>query len=425
MRYFESEFVVNKELATRLVKEFFASFNPRNVMKLDGQSAKVKIFFEDAHQCGIVDVIGEASEIQKFTYNGDDEVQETPLKHEGKEVQEEVQKEIQKEVTIEPKPTAEPSEVKKSSKRSKRKSKAKKHPTKAKDSKEPGIYKSTSQRFYPWIDKFAQDRSGEEFFKDIGHELGFAEGTSEWNEYAEAIKIALRMTEHQTFVNFVKKLGFNERDKLISFRGKINDSLKKRYPDTTLKANVIISRVVHYLNEKNFSFDESKTQSDKIAEKNAESDTSEADPKNDNTSEPVSNESDLKENHVVPEEKKAKELLPSLQKSEKINQILNLQYDTLEQFIDALLLVMMFEESENEKKEMSRILNAIIVDTEHKKTLDDVARELGGESKMGIELQMKIAKMVNDYQKANGSDKLVKTVSFLNELRGAWIELKK
>ena len=66
MRYFESEFVVNKELATRLVKEFFASFNPRNVMKLDGQSAKVKIFFEDANKCGIVDVIGEASEIQKI-----------------------------------------------------------------------------------------------------------------------------------------------------------------------------------------------------------------------------------------------------------------------------------------------------------------------------------------------------------------------
>lgn len=115
MRYFESEFVVNKELATRLVKEFFASFNPRNVMKLDGQSAKVKIFFEDAHQCGIVDVIGEASEIQKFTYNGDDEVQVISPKDENKE--------IQAEVAIEPK-TAEPSEVKKSSKRSKRKSKA-------------------------------------------------------------------------------------------------------------------------------------------------------------------------------------------------------------------------------------------------------------------------------------------------------------
>lgn len=424
MRYFESEFVVNKEQAAKLVKEFFASFNPRNVMKLDGQSAKVKIFFEDAHQCGIVDVIGEASEIQKFTYNGDDEVQATPLKHEGKEVQEEVQKEIQKEVTIEPK-TAEPSEVKKSSKRSKRKSKAKKHSTNAKDSNEPGIYKSTSQRFYPWIDKFAQDRSGEEFFKDIGHELGFAEGTSEWKEYAEAIKIALRMTEHQTFVNFVKKLGFNERDKLLSFRRKINDSLEKRYPDTTLKATVIISRVVHYLNEKNFSFDESKTQSDKIAEKNAESDTSEADQKNDNTSEPVSNESDLKEDHVVPEEKKAKELLPSLQKSEKINQILNSQYDTLEQFIYALVSAMMIDKPENAKKEMSRALNVIVADTKQKKTLDDVARELGGESKMGIELQMKIAKMVNDYQKANGSDKLVKTVSFLNELRGAWIELKK
>lgn len=416
MRYFESEFVVNKELATRLVKEFFASFNPRNVMKLDGQSAKVKIFFEDAHQCGIVDVIGEASEIQKFTYNGDDEVQVISPKDENKE--------IQAEVAIEPK-TAEPSEVKKSSKRSKRKSKAKKHSTKAKDSNEPGIYKSTSQRFYPWIDKFAQDRSGEEFFKDIGHELGFAEGTSEWKEYAEAIKIALRMTEHQTFVNFVKKLGFNERDKLLSFRRKINDSLEKRYPDTTLKATVIISRVVHYLNEKNFSFDESKTQSDKIAEKNAESDTSEADPKNDNTSEPVSNESDLKEDHVVPEEKKAKELVPSLQKSEKINQILNSQYDTLEQFIYALVSAMMIDKPENAKKEMSRALNVIVADTEQKKTLADVACELGGESKKGIELQMKIAKMVNDYQKANGSNKLVKTASFLNELRGAWIELKK
>lgn len=406
MRYFESEFVVNKELATRLVKEFFASFNPRNVMKLDGQSAKVKIFFEDANKCGIVDVIGEASEIQKFTYNGDAEVQVISPKDENKE--------IQAEVAIEPK-TAEPSEVKKSSKRSKRKSKAKKHSTKAKDSNEPGIYKSTSQRFYPWIDKFAQDRSGEEFFKDIGHELGFAEGTSEWKEYAEAIKIALRMTEHQTFVNFVKKLGFNERDKLLSFRRKINDSLEKRYPDTTLKATVIISRVVHYLNEKNFSFDESKTQSDKIAEKNAESDTSE----------PVSNESDLKEDHVVPEEKKAKELVPSLQKSEKINQILNSQYDTLEQFIYALVSAMMIDKPENAKKEMSRALNVIVADTEQKKTLADVACELGGESKKGIELQMKIAKMVNDYQKANGSNKLVKTASFLNELRGAWIELKK
>ena len=417
MRYFESEFVVNKELAAKLVKEFFASFNPRNVMQLDGQSAKVKIFFDDGKKCGIVDIIGEASEIQKFTYNGDNEVQVISQKDENKE--------IQAEVAIEPKPTAEPSDVKKSSKRSKRKSKAKKHPTKAKDSNEPGIYKSTSQRFYPWIDKFAKERSGEEFFKDIGHELGFAEGTSEWKEYAEAIKIALRMTEHQTFVNFVKKLGFNERDKLISFRGKINDSIEKRYPGSTLKGSIVISRVVHFLKEKGFSFAESETQSDKTAEKNAESDTSEADQKNDNTSESVSNESDLKADSAVPEEKKAKELLPSLQKSEKINQILNLQYDTLEQFIDALLLVMMFEESENEKKEMSRILNAIVVDTEHKKTLDDVARELGGESKMGIELQMKIAKMVNDYQKANGSDKLVKTVSFLNELRGAWIELKK
>lgn len=417
MRYFESEFVVNKELATRLVKEFFASFNPRNVMQLDGQSAKVKIFFEDAHKCGIVDVIGEASEIQKFIYNGDDEAQEAPLKND--------EKEVQAEVTIEPKPTAEPSEVKKSSKRSKRKSKAKKHPTKAKDSNEPGIYKSTFSRFYPWINEFAQDRSGEEFFKDIGHELGFAEGTSEWNEYADAIKIALKMSERQTFVNFVKKLGFNERDKLISFRRKINDSLEKRYPDTTLKASVIISRVVYFLRKKGFSFAESETQSDKIAEKNAESDTSEADQKNDNTSEPVSNESDLKEDHVVPEEKKAKELLPSLQKSEKINQILNSQYDTLEQFIDALVSAMMIDKPENAKKEMSRALNVIVADTEHKKNFDDVACELGGESKMGIELQMKIAKMVNDYQKANGSDKLVKTVSFLNELRGAWIELKK
>ncbi len=413
MRYFESEFVVNKELATKLVKEFFASFNPRNVIQLDGQSAKVKIFFEDAHKCGIVDIIGEASEIQKFTYKGDDEVQVISPKDEDKE--------IQAEVAIEPKPTAEPSDVKKSSKRSKRKSKAKRHPTKAKDSNEPGIYKSTSQRFYPWIDKFAQDRSGEEFFKDIGHELGFAEGTSEWKEYAEAIKIALRMTEHQTFVNFVKKLGFNERDKLISFRGKINDSIEKRYQGSTLKGTIVISRVVHFLKEKGFSFDES----DKTAEKNAESDTSEADPKNDNTSEPVSNESDLKEDHVVPEEKKAKELLPSLQKSEKINQILNSQYDILEQFIDALVSAMMIDKPENAKKEMSRALNVIVADTEQKKTLDDVACELGGESKKGIELQMKIAKMVNDYQKANGSNKLVKTASFLNELRGAWIELKK
>lgn len=417
MRYFESEFVVNKELATRLVKEFFASFNPRNVMQLDGQSAKVKIFFEDAHKCGIVDVIGEASEIQKFIYNGDDEAQEAPLKND--------EKEVQAEVTIEPKSTAEPSEVKKSSKRSKRKSKAKKHPTKAKDSNEPGIYKSTFSRFYPWINEFAQDRSGEEFFKDIGHELGFAEGTSEWNEYADAIKIALKMSERQTFANFAKKLGFNERDKLLSFRRKINDSLKKRYPDTTLKASVIISRVAYFLREKDFSFAESKTQSNNTAEKADESEKSEADQKNDNTSEPVSNESDLKEDHVVPEEKKAKELLPSLQKSEKINQILNSQYDTLEQFIDALVSAMMIDKPENAKKEMSRILNVIVADTEHKKTLDDVARELGGESKMGIELQMKIAKMVNDYQKANGSDKLVKTVSFLNELRGAWIELKK
>ena len=376
MRYFESEFVVNKELAAKLVKEFFASFNPRNVMQLDGQSAKVKIFFDDGKKCGIVDIIGEASEIQKFTYNGDNEVQVISQKDENKE--------IQAEVAIEPKPTAEPSEVKKSSKRSNRKSKAKKHPTKAKNSNEPGIYKSTSQRFYPWIDKFAQDRSGEEFFKDIGHELGFAEGTSEWKEYAEAIKIALRMTEHQTFVNFVKKLGFNERDKLISFRGKINDSIEKRYPGSTLKGTIVISRVVHFLKEKGFSFDESETQSDKTAEKNAESDTSEADPKNDNTSEPVSNESDLKEDHVVPEEKKAKELLPSLQKSEKINQILNSQYDTLEQFIYALVSAMMIDKPENAKKEMSRALNVIVADTEQKKTLDDVACELGGESKNGI-----------------------------------------
>ena len=181
MRYFESEFVVNKELAAKLVKEFFASFNPRNVMQLDGQSAKVKIFFDDGKKCGIVDIIGEASEIQKFTYNGDNEVQVISQKDENKE--------IQAEVAIEPKPTAEPSDVKKSSKRSKRKSKAKKHPTKAKDSNEPGIYKSTSQRFYPWIDKFAKERSGEEFFKDIGHELGFAEGTSEWRSMLKQLRL--------------------------------------------------------------------------------------------------------------------------------------------------------------------------------------------------------------------------------------------
>ena len=359
MRYFEAEFVVTPELASRLVKVFFEQFNKSSSINLVGNIAKVKIFFDEQQSCRIVDVIGKSTEIKSFVYNGDKNNPHTV-------------KSASIDFKLPPCTLGRTPSV------------AKAEPKKERKKCKDGIYQPSYTNFYSWIEKKARKFQGEDFFREMGNELGFEIGTAEWNNYATVVKIVSKFSLSKRLIDIKKYLCTEELIEVTNFEERVEKLIQKNCEGSSIHASAIIINIARRLKEMNYTVDE------KALEK-----------------EPDNNS-----------------LLPSIKKNEDFRLFLRIGFDKKEDFVIGLISVMMEEASEKEQKSMLDLLMHVLNNMEHEQSFADIAIGMGLSSTEGVEIQLKVSEMVNNYQKKVGGTEKIKAMTFLQEVSEAWNFLK-